>query len=215
VKPILIGLFCVSLASPARAQGTTERAVFADGVVFLGIEQRSYTQFSGSDTVATGENASDEVLGGGFAIGTFLGSRASARVEIALLSETALHTDSQIGSIETSTVDRFLSAQSYSVLAGYHPPASGRVRFAYVAGVAFVRLREEFIQVLRREAQPPFVPVLEETVRGKQVQYGPTVIVGMDAAVSLGGHFDLVPQIRVTSASGLSVRPGVAVRWRR
>jgi hypothetical protein len=211
---ILCAVSLFGIAAPVYAQ-TPAAGAFVDGVLFLGIEQRSYTEFSGSDTPATGQNPSDQVLGGGFAIGTFLGPRASARVEVALLGETAIHEDSQIGAIETSTIDRFLSGQSFSVLAGYHPPTSGRVQYAYVAGVAFVRLREEFTQVLRREATPPFSPAVQETVQGKQVQYGPTVIVGMDAAVRLGRHIDLVPQIRVTSASGLSVRPGVSVRWRQ
>jgi hypothetical protein len=200
---------------PAQAQGTAESPLFIDGNVFLGLEYRSRSIFSGTQTAETGQDASDQVLGGGFAIGTFLGSQVSARLEVAMLGETALRTESNIGSLERSIVDRYISSRTFSVLAGYHPPSTGRVRLVYVGGVAFIRLQEEFVQQLVREGIPPFIPSTVEVIEGKQVLYGPTVMVGMDAAVRLGRHVDVVPQIRVTSASGLSVRPGVSLRWRR
>jgi hypothetical protein len=202
-------------AGTARAQGSAASPFFVDGTVFVGIEERSRSEISGLDDLSTGENPSDRVLGGALSVGTFLGSRVSARLEIALLGETALHTEAVIGSIETSIVDRYIASQSYSVLAGYHPPSTARVRLAYLAGVAFVRLREEFIQQLSSEGFPPIIPPTVDVIRGKQVSYGPTVMVGLDGVLRLRGHLDLVPQIRMTAASGLSIRPGVALRWRR
>lgn len=218
MKAIVVGVLVAMVlgAQPAQAQGTTGSPLFVEGSLFLGLEYRSRSQVSdGGTTADPAANPSDQVLGGGFAVGTFLGPRVSARLEVALLSETALHTESVIGSVETLIVDRYIAGQTFSLLAGYHPPARGRVQVAYVAGVAFVRLREEFIQQIRREGFPPLIPASVDIIQGTQVVYGPTVMVGMDAAVRLSSHLDLVPQVRVTSASGLSVRPGVALRWRR
>jgi hypothetical protein len=209
-------LLCASFvwAQPAGAQDARPAGMFAEGVVFAGLEFRSHTLFGGTEVVEAGVNPSDQVLGGGFAIGTFLGPQVSVRAEVALLSETALHTEGSIGDVQTSIVDRYISGQTFSVLAGYHPRSSGRVRLAYLGGVAFVRLTEEFIQQLRRDGLPG-IPAVVDVIEGRQVVYGPTAMVGMDAAIRVASHLDLVPQVRVTAADGLSFRPGISVRWRR
>src|SRR5262245_46378849 len=111
--------------------------------------------------------------------------------------------------LEAGRVDTGLLA-----LTGYHAPRHARIRLAYLGGVVFLRERFRRTAVSNTAGIPPVIPASSMFSDDTTTTFRPAVAVGFDAEISLTSHVAVVPQLRVVAPSaGLSIRPGVAVRW--
>jgi hypothetical protein len=122
-----------------------------------------------------------------------------------------------------------LSTTDIFVAAGWHQGGARRTTITYLGGMVFRRQREDATlrYILAAPTLPPTIgppPVFGRPVLGPitlfdeefgSTSYGAGVMAGVDVAINLSTHFAVVPQVRMVAANhALSVRPGVAMRWR-
>jgi hypothetical protein len=128
---------------------------------------------------------------------------------------------------DTTTRTRFLTV---STAIGFHPSPRGRVRPAYFAGFSLVRASYKssyfnyIVPLGSTIAVPPtgmpvptyYPPPPRTTV--KQTTNTSAAVLGFEAAIGLGQHLAVVPEIRALTLSFQGdgvflIRPGVGVRW--
>jgi hypothetical protein len=211
VRSFVVACAILSTSGAAAAQ-TPSSGVFVDGRLVASIDQRSHVAIAPPNTIVSSD-LSATVIGGGFGIGTLLSPRVSARVDVTWFGST---TGTQTTTTALSTIqdDVDISSQSFSVLAGFHPSASGRLQPGYLAGVIFNRDVQRIHTTITNVGLPPIVGPSVTTSTGEGVGYGAAVAVGFELGVRVGARLRVLPEIRATGSDGLlSVRPGVAVRW--
>ncbi len=210
---IALGLLAGSVL-PASAQpspGTT----FLSAGGFAAVERAPSTD--GPGYIAAD---ADGTIGGGLlGVGVHLTDRLSARVEGTLTGwldtegpPYAYPVAASTGSL--SLVRGFEQArrtQAWFTTLGYQV-GSGRVRLEPVAGLGLVndRLRTNYdVRILAASSSLP-APASRVTTSTWQA----VAVVGADVRVALTEHAAVVPQVRAYAAQGgLSVRPGIGVRW--
>lgn len=212
---VLIALFTPSMVA---AQGAPP--LFVDGAVFGGIENFSNSEIT--QGVARSNDLSGTVVGGTFAVGTFLGPRASLRVEASFptsthneFTETSTNTGSPVPPPTFNSRDE-QTMQSFSILGGYHLANRGRIRMSYLAGASFLRVHQNSIQSIHYPAFPPLQAEHTQETSFEAFSYIPAVVFGLDAEIRAGSHVSIVPGARILGTAGaMSLRPGVALRWAR
>ena len=205
-------------AAPAFAQTQPTSGAFVHGGVFASIERQPYSELETGDIGQTIADASGTVLGGTFGIGGFLTPRFTARLEVAIPGELDAEDERTFGLVSESSLVEVRLRDIY-VLLGYESDPTRRLRISYLAGtvVRQQRLHRELTIVgpLLPPVFPPIVvPPLVQRIEQSTVSYGTSVAIGLDVTAMLTERAALVPQVRVTAAGGgLSVRPGVSLRW--
>jgi hypothetical protein len=219
---VMCVLFGTLLVAPRAAAQSPEGTVFVSGMVIAGLERYAHANPLLPIVSLTGDrDPSGNVLGAAFSLGTWLAPRVTLQVETAFLGSTT--TNYTLGSVIPAGLSIVPASSIYkseqrttsvSVLAGYHPTAGGRVRLGYLAGVAIVRVRSQDTVTTRTVGFPPLVPPNEETALGETVLYPTGVVLGADALIRASRRLGVIPHLRVVAfSSGVSIRPGVSVRW--
>jgi hypothetical protein len=195
-------------AAPAAAQ-SRQGTVFVTGGAFAGIERAAHSTTDG--IVNADLDTSGTAPGALIGVGTFVTPAWSVQFELGLEGTIDRTTSFTIPGLPISSrTDVEMGTTSSAVLVGFHPRAHGRLALGYLGGIAFIRERQAFQEVITGAP-----PELFESPATETVIYGTTAAVGMDADVAVSRHLAVVPQVRVqTSARGLSIRPGVSARWR-
>lgn len=211
LAPLVLALLAGSSATAAAqpSSGT----VFISGAAFAAIEKAPTNSGGGLPE----NDASGTVVGGGLGIGVYLTSHLSARFE---WSVTDRLTQSQrlgvFSSVDaagraTSVVDpRFESTiqttAGYALL-GYHLRAR-RASIELLGGLGFV----DSNAISKYDVRLLSLTGVESEY--KSSTYHAAAVVGADVAVKLTDHAAIVPQVRAYAlGGGLSVRPGLSVRW--
>ena len=213
ISPVLV--FVCAAASSATAQ-SRESAVILDGSAFVGIERVAHVEY---EAPVASNDLSATVAGGSLAIGTFLSRNVSVRLEVARPGGSHVTYPSPalfgVSPLDiTATYSSDYQSWATTVLAGYHNEPRGRLRLAYLGGVAFVREQTHLVSVI---SIPGLLLVPPRTSRTETTAFStrPAVAVGMDAEIAAARHLAVVPQLRVIAFGGrLGVRPGVALRWK-
>jgi hypothetical protein len=214
----------VLCAVPAAAQPSPRRGtVFIGANGFASIEKAPSTKGLGND-----DDTSGTVAGGSLVLGVHLTPAISARFEWGLtdtltheqrigINPLAFQSDLLnrigIGGTLPSIIDQRtrIARKSTTGLAllGYHLEA-GRASIELLGGLGLVNqdVRTSFdVRIL--SGLLPF-PQPEYTVSN----YHAMAVVGSDVSVALTDHLAVVPSVRAFALNGgLSVRPGVGLRW--
>jgi hypothetical protein len=235
---------CFSYCLIAQAAAAQTR-VYVAGDLFADITRFSRLTAPEVEVSPTlrGLPADDVSAGGGARIGAFFSPAWSLELGADLgATQTTMSTE-RIGppillsppvpitsiiqpiTFETRSSVRF---SAISVLIGYHPPASGRIRPGFLGGISIMHRRETFIvastsfifESPRPDVTGGLVPSVvvpslrlnEYTATGNVL----TATLAAEAAIVLSDRAAVVPELRV-HAGGLGailIRPGAAVRWR-
>jgi hypothetical protein len=217
----------VSAPGLVLAQPSTG-TVFISGGAFAAIEQSPTSSGFG----APESNSSGTVAGGMLGVGMHLTEKISARVEWSLTDALRQRQDgfaypylaSDIASWVPATSIGRLGEPSLSLvpivpetkrttaaafaLLGYHVPA-GRASIELVGGLGLLNTDVETSYDVRIAAERLTVPAAYTSST-----YHAVAVVGADVAVRLTDHAAVVPQVRAYAlGGGLSVRPGLSLRW--
>lgn len=216
----------VSVAPHAVAQPSTG-TVFIGAGGFANIERFPRSTGSGLFEASADGSAS----GGALSMGVFLTPRVSARVEWAMTDwleydgdasivyplylERGLVLDRPASSIVGGlNADRRRTKAGFALL-GYHL-GTGRASVELLGGLGWIaqttRTTYDFRILMPALSMPSLIPLpYSET---QTSMYQTVGVAGMDVAVSLTHHAAVVPSVRVFgTGGGLSVRPGVGIRW--
>lgn len=219
------GVLLIVLSAPAPglaqpAAGT----IFVTATAIAAIEQAPGTKATGLfDTMDDGGT----VAGGGLAVGVHLSPRLSLRLEAQASGE--LRTDGAFPGILASTpvfegvipiqVEQTMTSSRTATpvfaLLGYHWPGR-RLSAQVVGGLGLVRQSRtsSFTSRLIGMGIPVGIPVNPVRSEVTTTSYDAVAVVGADLAWALGARLSLVPQVRAyVLDSGLSLRPGLGVRW--
>lgn len=228
VLVLLVASSTVATAQPSR--GT----VFISAGGFAAIEKAPTLGGLG----LTGDDAGGTVAGGALGLGVHLTDRVSARFEWSLTD--ALKRSQDVGiyplfSLESLTVGTSFgfgtnvpatSSLSFAprsveskrstaagfALLGYHV-GGGRTSIELLGGVGLLNQDVTTSYVYDQRGLGGFGLSLPNA-NDKSSSYHAVAVVGADIAVTLTGHAAIVPQVRAYAVNGgLSVRPGVGLRW--
>lgn len=218
VLTLALVAFAPTIAAAQQDRGT----VFISAGAFAAIEQApSSTGYPGLDTDASGT-----VPGGMLGIGVHLTPRVSARLEWSMTGEldvqqayaypALLQTPEFVGlpisdlSIYAPGIESRRRTTSTYALLSYHVTGR-RLGLELLGGVGLVNddtTSEYDVRILARAIFPSPMPEF------KTSSYASVAVVGADLAVSLTRRASVVPSVRAYALNGgLSVRPGVALRW--
>jgi len=199
---VLQALFFIAItASSAHAQ-------YVSGSLFGDIKR-----FSGDidDPVLNGEG-----VGGGLTIGTALHPRLDLQVGVDVPRFTSTSRDRNVTFQRNVITMRSVTGNqtlSVSALVRVHGVGRGRVQLGYLAGLSIVRLRRDFHTEAPADTPASLIPRPAGSVA---YAAGPTL--GIDASIAMTPHLAFVPGVRATvfsmsDASGVYMRPRVALRW--
>lgn len=220
---LILALTLVGLVPTIAAAQHDRGTVYISAGAFAAIEQApSSAGFPGVDTDASGT-----VPGGMLGIGVHLTPRVSARLEWSMTGEldiaqayaypALLQLEPGVSSMPISELSiyapgiesRRRTTSGYALL-GYHVTGR-RLGLEVLGGVGLVNedtTSEYDVRILARAIFPSPMPEL------KTSRYQAVAVVGADLAVSLTRRAAVVPSVRAYALNGgLSVRPGVALRW--
>ncbi len=218
----VLALTLVTLAPASAAAQQDRGTVYISGGAFAAIEQAPSSTGFGGDTDASGT-----VPAGMLGVGVHLTPRVSARVEWSITDEldinqayaypALLSLAPGVGSLPFSDLSiyapgiesRRRTTSGYALL-GYHVTGR-RLGLEVLGGVGLVNedtTSEYDVRILARAIFPSPMPEL------KTSSYHAVAVVGADLAVSLTRRAAVVPSLRAYALNGgLSVRPGVSLRW--
>ena len=206
----------------AAAQPSTG-TVFISGGALAAIERFPSSAGFG----APERDSGGTVAGGMLGVGIHLTEKISARVEASLTGELRQRQDafgypyltpevlaafSNAGSFSALVVPgmpetRRTTAAGFMLL-GYHVPAR-RASIELVGGLGLLNTDVETSYDVRIAAERLTVPAAYTTST-----YHAVAVVGADVAVRLTDRAAIVPQVRAyVLGNGLSVRPGLSLRW--
>jgi hypothetical protein len=230
MKPALLVCLTLFVVQPAHAQSR----VYVSGDLFAEITRMSRTTVTPDDIGLSNAAPVDGVTGGGGArVGAFFSPEFSLEVGVDLgktISDArTLSAPVPAGINFPFPVPQFQSRMSSrftatSILAGYHPPARGRVRAGFRGGISLMHTERtttsaSVSQSLVFTSVPPFtvpVPSLSVVTRDiTTIANGLTATLAAEAAIEASRHFAVVPEMRVHAGGlgGFVLRPGVAARW--
>lgn len=214
---LVVGTPLVSFAQ--SSSGT----VFISGGAFAAIERSPTSSGYGVPE----SDASGTVAGGGLGVGIHLTEKVSARMEWSLTDSLRQRQDfygyplltpeliaalSSPGSLGALVVPgapetKRTTAAGFALL-GYHV-AAGRASIELVGGLGLLNTDVETSYDVRIAAERLTVPAAYSTST-----YHAVAVVGADVAVRLTDHAAVVPQVRAYAlGGGLSIRPGLSLRW--
>ena len=225
-------LVCLTLfvAQPARAQSR----VYVSGDLFAEITRMSRTTVTPDDIGLSSSAPVDGVTGGGGArVGAFFSPQFSLEFGVDLgktISDARMLSvpipaeiifPFPVPQFQSRTSTRFTAM---SVLAGYHPPARGRVHAGFRGGISLMHTERTSTSASVSSSFvftsiPPFtmvVPSRSVVTRDlTTIANGLTATLAAEAAIEASRHFAVVPEMRVHAGGlgGFVLRPGVAARW--
>jgi hypothetical protein len=227
---------CVGLCFIAQPLWAQTR-VYLAGDVFADITR--FSRFIGPEPTGFSRAvpADDVTPGGGGRIGAFFSPAWSLELGVDLgTTQTNVRTVTLRGPIELPVFIRPLTFEARSsirfaatsVLIGYHPRASGRIRPGFRGGVSVMHTRHEFTvgtsgfdfdftstgSTGLGVTSPVGIASLSVNDY-KTIGNVLTATLAAEAAITMFERFALVPELRM-HAGGLGaivLRPGVAVRW--
>jgi len=223
---------CLALfvAPSARAQSR----IYVSGDLFAEITRMSRSTVTPDDIGLSNSAPVDGVTGGGGArVGAFFSPEFSLEFGVDLgktiSDEQTLSVPIPAGIVFPFPVPQFQSRTStrftaMSVLAGYHPPARGRVHAGFRGGISLMHTERTSSSASVSSSFvftsiPPFtmvVPSLSVVTRDlTTIANGLTATLAAEAAIEASRHFAVVPEMRVHAGGlgGFVLRPGVAARW--
>jgi hypothetical protein len=228
MKGTLLVSLTLLVAQPARAQSRA----YVSGDLFAEITRMSRTTVTPDDIGLSTIGPVDGVTaGGGARVGAFFTPEFSLEFGVDLgktISDTrTLSVPIPAGITFPFPVPQFQSNAStrfsaMSVLAGYHPPARGRVHAGFRGGISLMRTERtssspSVTTALVFTPVPPFtVPSLSVVTRDiTTISNGLTATLAVEAAIEASRHFAVIPEMRVHAGGlgGFVLRPGVAARW--
>jgi hypothetical protein len=223
--PYVALAFLVSMPGIALAQSSTGTVYISAGAL-AAIEQSPTSSGFG----APKRDSGGTVAGGMLGVGIHLTEKLSARVEWSLTDALRLRQDGFASPLVTSNIVSPLSsfggfggpslsvvpitpdtkrttAATFAML-GFHVPA-GRASVELLGGLGLLNVDVDTSYDVRIAAQRISVPATYSSST-----YHAVAVVGADVAVKLTSHAAIVPQVRAYAlGGGLSVRPGLSVRW--
>lgn len=228
-RVLFICLALCAASQPARAQ----TRIYVSGDLFAEITRLSRTTATPDQLGLSSSAPVDGVTaGGGGRVGAFfspewslelgldLGGAISDVRTATLLLPTGIIFPFPLPQYQSRTCSRFSAA---SVLAGYHPPARGRLHAGFRGGVSLMHTERTStstsgtsILLTSFPAAPVPVPTLSvNTIEVTTIANGLTATLAAEAAIEASRHFAVVPEMRVHAGGlgGFVLRPGVAVRW--
>ena len=212
VAAIAVGCILLTV-STVGAQPHSTTGVFVQGGLFASIELLPHGEVSLPVTPLVVRDTSGTVAGGTVGVGAFLRPFLTLRAELAIPATLDQEEDNSASGLTVSQRTRVNYRDAY-VLLGFETHADRRVRLSYLAGAVIRQQRFRRRLGILNPGLPPFLPPRVEVLEEESVAYGPSVALGLDASAALSPRLTLVPQVRVAVASGgLSVRPGLTVRW--
>ena len=188
-------------------------AAFAQAAYVQGGIVTDVRRFSGrpDDRVFDGNVATTMIGGGGF-----LTSTISAGVELDIGAELEVARSVTVtiaARPETVTTTYSSRRRAVSALFGIHSTAKHAVRVGVYAGLAFTAFQQ------RIAADAPAIVLTAPPPATEFTHLSAAPIVGVDVAVAISRHAAVVGVVRAqglelsSELRGISVRPGVAVRW--
>lgn len=210
---LLVLVAIPSLTAAQQRRGT----VFISGGALAAIEHGpSTTGYPGADATTSGT-----VPGGMLAVGVHLTPRVSARAEWSMTDELTLDPGYVVYPLVAAAAlpadliapggprEHRRTTSGYALL-GYHV-TSRRAALEVLGGLGLVNTdaRYEYdVRILARAIFPSPMP------EPRSSTYQAVAVVGADLAVSLTRHAAVVPSFRTYALNGgLSVRPGLSLRW--
>jgi hypothetical protein len=219
---LLVSAPAIALAQPST--GT----VFISGGAFAAIEQSPTSSGFGTPD----NDSSGTVAGGMLGVGIHLTERISARLEWSLtdtlrqrqegfaypylasditswlpMTSIGRPGDPALSIVPITPETKRTTAAAFAML-GYHVPA-GRASIELVGGLGLLNNDVETSYDVRIAAERLTVPAAYTSST-----YHAVAVVGADVAVRLTDHAAVVPQVRAYAlGGGLSVRPGLSLRW--
>jgi hypothetical protein len=220
----IAALAVIGHASAALAQSS----VYVGGAAFLDLQR-------GSGETSPDPNKRDATLGGGgVRVGGFLASRWSLElgVDASASSDTTIPVfPSSTPSIFVSGIDLLPSVTlvvderihtrvtATSIVLGYHPPAHGRFRPGFKAGLSFLRSSNTITSTISyKVGDPRFLPALTlpapTTTTSSSITFNTAATVAAELGISLTPHASLVPEMRAFGVDNrIFLRPGAGLRW--
>ncbi len=212
VAAVAVGCILLTV-NPVDAQPHSTTGVFVQGGPFASIELLPHGRVSSLVTPLVAPDASGTVAGGTIGMGAFLRPFLSLRAELAIPATLDQEEDNGISNLRVSSRTRVNYRDAY-VLLGFETNAARRVRLSYLAGAVIRQQRSRRRLGILNEGLPPFLPPRVEILEDESVSYGTSLALGLDASAAVSRQLTVVPQVRLAVASGgLSVRPGMSVRW--
>jgi len=219
------------LAAPAFAQ-----AAYVVVAIGVDVTRLGRTESGGYNY----PNLDGEVIGGALRVGTALGDRWGAELELArsgvVENESTTNppfaiplsapTITASGSVSTAsnllaifpiryTTDLRLRNTTLAASAWIRQPVGSTVDLVYLAGIGFSRTVQE--QDLRF-ATPLIATIAPQFQLTRVTSYNASPFVGFEARIGLTDHVRLVPGVRLQGfegpvGSGWLIRPGVGLGW--
>jgi hypothetical protein len=229
---------CLALSLPVSAHAQTR--IYVSGDVFAEVTRLSRTTVTPDQFGVLNSTPADGVtVGGGGRVGAFFSPAWSLELGVDLgkaISDTqtlAARLPNEIvlpfplPQFQSRTSSRFTAA---SILAGYHPPARGRLQAGFRGGLSLMHTERTsnsgtipsfstgVVTPSTGFPVPQPIPVQVLSVRPTEFRTtgnGLTATLAAEVAIELSRHFAAVPEMRVHAGGlgGFVLRPGVAARW--
>lgn len=214
---------CCLIAVPALGQ-----SAYVTGALGVDVVRAS----GGSTGAGPADGGNGEVLSGALRLGTSLGDRWGAELEVGLParleSDRGPETFLLSGISDSLNVPNSVSVAprnpivptfraerrnvTVSTVAWVRQRVSDSVDLAYLGGLGFYRVTQR--TDVSFGGSPLALSFIREALRSRSVTYGVGPVVGMEGRIALTDHVRLVPAVRLHAlGSTWLVRPTVGIGW--
>ena len=231
MKRTLVVCVALSVALNLARAASAQTRIYVSGDLFAEITRMSRTTVAPDEIGLSITGPVDGVTaGGGGRVGAFFSPEWSLELGVDLartISDARTLTVRLPAGLffpfpppqyQSRTSARFSAT---SVLAGYHPPARGRIHTGFRGGISLMHTERvsttaNISSVFTSLGRVPAVPRISVlTTEATTIGNGLTATLAAEAAIEASRHFAVVPELRVHAGGlgGFVLRPGVAARW--
>jgi len=231
MKRTLVVCVALSVALNLARAASAQTRIYVSGDLFAEITRMSRTTVTPDESGLSITGPVDGVTaGGGGRVGAFFSPEWSLELGVDLartISDARTLTVRLPAGLffpfpppqyQSRTSARFSAT---SVLAGYHPPARGRIHTGFRGGISLMHTERvsttaNISSVFTSLGRVPAVPRISVlTTEATTIGNGLTATLAAEAAIEASRHFAVVPELRVHAGGlgGFVLRPGVAARW--
>jgi len=231
MKRTLVVCVALSVALNLARAASAQTRIYVSGDLFAEITRMSRTTVTPDESGLSITGPVDGVTaGGGGRVGAFFSPEWSLELGVDLartISDARTLTVRLPAGLffpfpppqyQSRTSTRFSAT---SVLAGYHPPARGRIHTGFRGGISLMHTERvsttaNISSVFTSLGRVPAVPRISVlTTEATTIGNGLTATLAAEAAIEASRHFAVVPELRVHAGGlgGFVLRPGVAARW--
>jgi len=231
MKRTLVVCVALSVALNLARAASAQTRIYVSGDLFAEITRLSRTTVTPDESGLSITGPVDGVTaGGGGRVGAFFAPEWSLELGVDLartISDARTLTVRLPAGLffpfpppqyQSRTSTRFSAT---SVLAGYHPPARGRIHTGFRGGISLMHTERvsttaNISSVFTSLGRVPAVPRISVlTTEATTIGNGLTATLAAEAAIEASRHFAVVPEMRVHAGGlgGFVLRPGVAARW--